>query len=326
MRSFVVAVMHGLPLNDPPSGDLLQTNHLGPIAYRMGLAERRNEYAASTIVAERRRRTLAEVIEALAPRGIEIALIKGCSFIGNIYPDPAERPMSDQDVLVRVEQLEDAMRIMLGLGFERVGFTRKLSDFYHAQVFRRGDMMIELHRHIMAMHRTRVPINAMWERSIPDPQGTGARRLERVDEFLICALHISRHELAVPAINYVDVWRLWQRLTAEQRDVVQSRAREYRVERAIAAVLSITRNLAAGRSERPAIGFGSSVLPTTDDVLRGLRPERGRQLAQKLLLTQGARERVGLGFTWIAAIVDGWRRGRTFDEDMRATDTSSKRR
>jgi len=323
MRALVVAVMHGQPLRDAPSAELLQTNHLAPIAYRMGVAACRNEYAASMIVADRRRRTLAEVIETFAKRRIEIALIKGCSFIGNIYPDPAERPMHDQDVLVRVERLDEAMRCMLDIGFERVGFTAKLSGFYHAQVFRRGDMMFELHRHIMQMHRTRLPIDDLWQRSILDPQGSGARRLDRVDELLICALHIARHELAVPAINYLDVWRLRQRFTEEQRALLDERAREYRVERSIAAVFSMTDHLAAGRRGVPAIGVGSTVLPTTDDVLQGVHPGRARQIAQKLLLTQGTRERLGLGFSWIAAIVDGWRRGRTFDEDMRATDISS---
>jgi hypothetical protein len=315
MRRFISAVMRREPLPaDPPSVRLLQTGHLGPTAFRMGLSERRDEYAASMVMADRRARTLREVAAHFATCGIEICLIKGSAFAGTIYPDPAERPMHDIDVLVRIERLDEAIELILGIGFRRVGFTRKLSDYYHAVVFCRGDIMFELHRSIVQRHRTQLPITSLWERSIPDPLGSGARRLDRVDDLIICALHVARHELAVPAINFVDVSRLWDRLDAREREVFHERAAAYRITRSMRAVLSMTEHLADGATGAPDVGPGSEILPSTDDVILGTKPQRGRQIAQKLLLTEGARERLGLGFAWVAAIVEGWWRGRTFDQ------------
>ena len=317
MRAFVAAVLTDRPIGPAPSFELLQTGMLAPIAYRRGHAATRNDYAATLIVADRRRRTLREVVSRFAAHGIELALIKGCAFVGTIYPDPAERPMNDMDVLVRKAQLPEAIRCMLALGFRRVGFDRKLSNYYHAVVFLRDDMMVELHRNIVQPYRTRIRIEDVWARSTLDPE-IGARRLERVDELLICATHVARHELAVPAINYVDVSRLWHRLTEAERRTVHTRATEWRISRAIKAVLAMTDNLAHGRRGSPDVGLGSALLPTTDDVLRGVHPARLRQIGQKLLLAQGLRELAGLGFTTVAAIVDGWRLARTFDEDTRS--------
>ncbi|CAN5889206.1 hypothetical protein BH11MYX3_BH11MYX3_44790 [soil metagenome] len=315
MRALVAAVLNDQTIGEAPSRLLLQTGMLAPIAYRRGVTAAKADYAATMIVAERRRKVLEQVIRVFTADGIDIALIKGCAFVGTIYPDPAERPMNDMDVLIRKHQLPAAIEHMLALGFQRVGFDRKLSDFYHAVVFLRGDVMVELHRNIVQPYRTRMRIEDAWARSSVDPDGVGERRLDRVDELLICAMHVARHELAVPAINYVDVSRLWNRLTEAERTTMFARAAEWRIARAISAVLAMTENLAQGRTGSPVIGPGSQVLPTTDDVLRGAQPRRLRQIAQKLLLAQGTRERIGLGFTTIAAIVDGWRLARTFDAD-----------
>lgn len=310
MRAFLANVLCDRAGGPTPPLAMVKANHLGPIAYRRGVRELRAEYAASTIMADRRARTLREVVRAFGKVGIDVALMKGISFVGNVYPDPAERPMHDIDLLVRPTQLPEAIAAILGLGFVRVGFERKLSDYYHAVVFCRGDMMVELHRHIMQRYRTRMPIAELWQRARPDDQGTGALRLDRVDELLLCILHIARHELAIPAINYVDVRRLWNRLDAAQRETLATRARAYRISRSIDAVLAMTELLASGDRGAPEIGPGSTILPATDAVLVGARPERLRQIAQKLFLTEGGRERLGLGFSYVAAIVEGWYRGR----------------
>src|SRR5678816_2510112 len=100
MRAFVVGVMTDAATRDRPPSTLVRAHHLGPIAYKRGVAEFRAEYAASTVVAERRAGLLAEVVGALRTRGVRVALVKGISFVGTIYPDPAERPMNDIDLLI----------------------------------------------------------------------------------------------------------------------------------------------------------------------------------------------------------------------------------
>lgn len=313
MRRFVADVMSDRPSApgaEAPPLPLLQIAHMAPLAYKRGYKQFQGDYAATLIVAGRRAQVLAEVVTAFTRRGIAIAPIKGAAFLGTIYPDPAERPMNDIDVLVPVPQIPDAMRTMLDIGFERTGFARKLSGFYHAVVFIRGEVMFELHRNIVQAYRTRMNLDEIWRRAARQP--SGAHRLDPVDELLFAALHIARHELAAHAINYVDIQRLWARLDPRARAEAHARAREWRITRSFETVLAMTDMLARGERGTPAGGVAARFLPSTDDILLGTRPTRARQIAQKLWLTEGTRERLGLGVAWAGAIAEGWWRARSY--------------
>lgn len=311
MRRFVADVMTDrppMPGADAPPLPLLQIAHMAPLAYKRGHKAFQRDYAATLIVAGRRAQVLAEVVKAFTARGIAIAPIKGAAFVGTIYPDPAERPMNDIDVLVPVPQIPDAMRTMLDLGFERSGVARKLSGFYHAVVYLRGEVMFELHRNIVQAYRTRMNLNDIWSRAAR--QTSGMHSLDPVDELLIAALHIARHELSVHAINYLDIQRLWSRLSSAARDEARRRAADWRITRSVETVLAMTEMLARGETGAPGDAIGARILPTTDEVLLGTKPSRRRQLAQKLWLTEGTRERLGLGVAWAGAIAEGWWRAR----------------
>lgn len=308
MRGFVADVMRGRPMGAAPPVALVQAGHLGPIAYRRGMSELRGEYAASAIVAMRRSAVLAEVVRALARRGVEVALLKGVAFAGTIYPDPAERPMLDIDLLAPRRQLPEAMLGMIELGFARTGSPRGLSGYYHALEYARGDMIVELHRSVVQHGRTGVRIGDVWRRAAVDP-AIGAARLDPVDDLLFALLHVARSELAVPALNYVDLQRLLDRLDGAARGELERRTRAYRVERAVESALAMTELLADGRPGRIRVR-GGAVLPTSDQVLLGVRPGRLRQIAQKMVLTEGAREVAGLGLTWAATFAEALRRRR----------------
>jgi hypothetical protein len=236
-------------------------------------------------------------------------MLKGIAYAGTIYPDPAERPMNDIDLLVPVGQLPDAMRSMADIGFVRGGAPRNLSSYYHEVFFSRGDMLVELHRSIVQRGRTRIPLDEIWQRAALDPRAHGALRLDPVDDFLFCVLHIARSELAVPVLNYVDVARLWPRLDPASRAQFHDRAHDFRVARAVAAVLSMTDLLRTGNPGRPAVP-GGRLLPASDDILLASRPRRLPQITQKLVLTEGPREVLGLGFAYARSTFDGWWRRR----------------
>ncbi len=309
MRSFVAALMSGAREVPPAPADLVRRNALEPLAYRRGMSEFRSEYAASLIMTERRAALLREVAVALAQEDIWVAPIKGMALAGTIYPDPAERPMNDIDVLVPRPRLADAIRALQAIGFRRGGSARKLSGYHHAIIMVRGDMMVELHRGVMQEGRTDVQFVEVWRRASPDPEVPGAQRFELVDTLLFCLLHIARSELAEPVLNYVDVALLLRAVGAAGCAEVVGRARAYRVGRAVGAALAMTELLEGGVSGRPAIA-GGRVLPSSDDILLGVRPRRMRQLTQKLLLTEGPRELAGLGRAYLTAAIDGVRRGR----------------
>ena len=311
LRAFVAAVLSDAPRDAPRDApaELIERNHLAPIAYKMGDARFRDVYAASAVMAVRRAALLAELTQTLVPRGVRVALIKGVAYVGTIYPDPAERPMLDIDLLVPRRETPEAMRALAELGIRRLGSRRRRSRYYHSIEVRRGDLIVELHRGIMQHYRTDVRMGDVWRRARPDPSVGGAERLDPVDDALLCILHIARHELAVPALNYLDVARLLARLDDTGRAVLRARAAEYSVARPVAAVLSMVELLAAGRPGQPAIAGGRFLLHA-DDILLGQGPARLRQIGQKLLLTDGLRDALGIGLFYGTALVDGWRRER----------------
>ena len=94
-------------------------------------------------------RTELEKISSLfAQAGIDCLALKGAALAGTLYPDPATRPMSDLDLLLRPQHLRRALTLLRQAGYSLENFT------YHALLW--GPVFVELH----------------W--SLPYPQG--ARR------------------------------------------------------------------------------------------------------------------------------------------------------
>jgi hypothetical protein len=199
---------------------------------------------------------------------------------------------------------------MSSLGFASASRPRALSGYYHAVTVVRGDMLVELHRGIVQHGRTGIRMADLWHRASPDRATPDAQRLDPIDDLLVTCLHIARHELRVPVINYVDVARALAGRDARERVELERRASFYGVSRSTGVVLSMTELLRAGACERPTIGWAVSILPTTGEILLGSIPTRLLQLARKLVLTEGIRARAALGFAYGKALVDGWWRSR----------------
>lgn len=276
-------------LDDALPDPLVRRHFLAPLAYRAGIERFRRDHVASALVAELRARGLREVAGALASAGIPVALLKGVAYLGRVYADPAERPMSDIDLLVPAAAHDQAARVLRRLGFWRVGSPRQRSRLHHAVGYKRKGASIDLHRSIIQPWRSRVDVNDLWQRSVPvgdDAWGlSGLRRLDPVDELVIHLAHIARHELMVPAINYIDAARLLRRV---DRAAVLARARGFRLGRAAAAALAMTDALTHGRR------LDRRVLPSVREVLAYQPVWRPLQCLRKALLVEGAPELAGL--------------------------------
>lgn len=277
----IAAHAHELP-------DALVRQHmLAPLAAQAGLARFRADYIASSLLAEIRERTLAETLSALAEHRIPVILLKGISYAGDLYADPAERPMSDIDLMVPPRQHDDACRVLRRLGYWHAGSAQQLSALHHAACFKRKDAAIDLHRSMLQPWRSRMDIDALWRRARPAADRPWALRLEAVDETVVHLAHIARHELGVPAINYVDAARLVARVPGGQAAVLE-RARSFRLTRAVRAALDMTEALTHGRPH------GRTLLPSPAEVLAFRRAGRTVQLVRKAALVEGPVELAGL--------------------------------
>jgi hypothetical protein len=91
--------------------------HQLPVAVRQGL----DRYARSEAATEAlRTRHLQRVLEACASADIHGLVFKGAALAHTHYPAPSLRPRNDTDVFVRKADVERAVRVLEGLGYEPV--------------------------------------------------------------------------------------------------------------------------------------------------------------------------------------------------------------
>jgi hypothetical protein len=270
------------------SDERVRQHMLGPLAYRAGRDRFRSDFVASALQAERREVLLSELVEAFADQAIPLILLKGISYIGTIYDDPGERPMSDIDVLVRGPDHGRALGCLRRLGYWDAGSRMSAFSSHHAVAMKRRHASIDLHRNIVQPLRSRVDVRGLWQRAAPAVERSdGALRLDPVDELVVHLIHIARHELMVPLINYVDGARLLERVPGG-RSAVVARAERFRAGRAVGAALAMTDAMWSERS------FPSRLLPDVDEVVRGRAVWRPLQMLRKASLVDGPRELVGL--------------------------------
>ena len=272
----------------------LRRHGLGPLAYRAGYPEFECDFVANALLAERRARLVAEVVSAVSEAGVPVVLLKGVSYAGWLYEDPAERPMADVDVMVPGGRVGQAGRVLVTLGFtERVDAVSS-SRLHHALTFQRGPDMIDLHRSIAQPGRVHIDLPAVWRRTVPCAERKdGALRLEPVDEALFHFVGVARTQLYAPAIAYVDGALLLERLTKSQHATLAERAVRYRVSRAVRVAADMTRTLLEPGYRRQLTGVVARLLPDAAEVARYRLPDRTTQLARKLVLLEGPRELAG---------------------------------
>lgn len=249
-----------------PAG-LVRRHLLAPLAYRAGAVQFKADYIASALQTERRAQALAEAVAALAAVGVTPILLKGIAYAGTLYADPAERPMSDIDLLVPAGAIDQAGAELRRLGYWHAGGEHQRSPRHHALTYKRRDGSIDLHRHISQAGRTRIELEAVWREAVP-AHVAGARRPSPDHEYLLHVAHLGRHELSVPLINFVDLARL--------PPAPPELARRWGLRRSVEAAVAAVAQLRDGTS--PPARWS----PSTSELLEGGLPPRWLQIIRKI--------------------------------------------
>ena len=271
---------------------------LAPLAYRAGVEALRKDFVTAALQAERREVLLAEALEVLGP--IEAILLKGIAYVGAIYPEPAERPMTDIDLLVREAQFDDAARALRRAGYWHDGKLNQRSAANHAVTFRRQESAIDLHRGLVQRGRMGIDLDAVWRDAVPARHG--AFRPAPAHEYLLHIAHMARHQLSVPLIAYVDAVRLRRAIDGVSTSRVSASglsrataadladlALQWRLRRALALVENRVAALSDPSPNRPQPW---SPFPDRRELYAGELPPRWLQVARKLAIHDGPRDYV----------------------------------
>jgi hypothetical protein len=160
-------------------------------------------------------RALQGILEALTAAGIRVIVLKGAVLADTVYRERALRPMSDIDLLIGGEDLEEAEDRLRRLGYE-VAHDPKTKDAlrrrHHHWVFRHtgpklGGIPLELHWLLDPPGSPfRVDTAALLQRAVPARiAGVDALGLSPEDLLLHLCTHAARHRFNGGLIPLCDI-------------------------------------------------------------------------------------------------------------------------
>lgn len=127
------------------------------------------------------------LFSALTEAGIDLLPVKGC-WLKELYPDIDYRQMSDLDMLIPPEKVQDAKRVMLSLGFQTDAFENQPN---HAGYLKPPYTEVELHTALLLEDDGYY--DDVWMRALPEPSFKGLYRLSAEDEYIFYLLHLNKH-------------------------------------------------------------------------------------------------------------------------------------
>ena len=226
-------------------------------------------------------RDLGLVLSALRGADVPAIALKGAYLADAVYRDAALRPMSDIDLLVRVQDIAKASEALVSLGYRAAG--KPSPHAIHLDPFTRpGHVDIEIHYHIVDPAQMKeVDVDGLWRRAQDVRVGDcNMRTLSREDLFLQLCLHMAvYHGFNATLCQLYDI-RQSAEFFAESLDwrALSGRARAWGAGRAVQLVFLLTEKL-----------FG---LNAPKDFMQGLSTERPDletvALAQELLFSPRA--------------------------------------
>ena len=227
---------------------------------------------------------LREILGALGDAGIETIVLKGPAVAAEYYGDPALRPFTDLDLLVRRSDREHAIDVLGRLGYTHGSPGRSLAyELRHAPaayfVGGASRIPIDLHwdfvRHPGAGRATDLVVDEIWSRArFTKISGQPARALAVEDLLVYLTTHLAIHHSLVGVLWQADVALVLRRANATiDWDAVVSRAERWGAAGAVYFALRVV-------AERLRV-----MAPTA--VMSRLRPGALRVAALERLLAAG---------------------------------------
>ena len=222
---------------------------------------------------------LDEVVAALHQADVEVIVLKGGALAWTVYADPAQRPMTDLDLLVRPEQVTQAGVALDAIGFHLSGspesrllpFQQQFGGGIDRQRSRYGRIVrLDVQHHLVGVdfvrHAFPVDTDALWAAARPLPlHRSQALQLAPEDMLLHLCLHPALHDgYAGPLLWYVDMDNVMRANAKDDADPFWTRfverATRFRVRTVAAYGLAAARRLVGA--------------PVPDVVLEALTPDR----------------------------------------------------
>jgi hypothetical protein len=144
-------------------------------------------------------RTLEDVLATLHEADVPTLVLKGAALTVLHYRDRGVRPMSDLDVLVPTERMDEALDALTAAGWGDP------EPFRHSVALRRGDDELDLHRHVLDASNASALDADLWQASLElDVGAQRTRALAPADQLLHAFVHGLRYNPMPPLRWIVD--------------------------------------------------------------------------------------------------------------------------
>ena len=208
--------------------DALAKNGIG-----CGSQKAMSQYFAALWRVEQMDYELGRMSELFEENGIDYIPLKGCVMRG-LYPGRWMRTSADIDILLRAEQEEKAEALLVSeLGYEQ---DNEHAGVHHASFFSpENHVHIEPHRmlfHEIHTDRYADVFNNIWDRALPDPDGTEHKYvLSDADVYAFHLAHMEKHfhqSGGCSVRGLIDLW-LMNRIPGEDAEGRKERLAECRI-------------------------------------------------------------------------------------------------
>lgn len=224
---------------------------------------------------------LAKVAAALAAARLPAIVLKGAMLAGQVYEQPALRPLADLDVLVRRESVTQVLAVL-----NECGYQHELSDTTSdlalsvesemtLQSRTRLGVAVDLHWSLfnVPFYRQALPMDWFWESARPMPGYPGALMLGPEALLLHLTAHLALHHLGEGVLWLCDIAEVLRRYRSEiDWTLVVERARAFHLALALRQTL-----------ERAAAELGADVPGDVRDRLAGLRASPAERRAAAVI-------------------------------------------
>jgi hypothetical protein len=171
-----------------------------------------------------------EIFSLCKDENIDVIALRGINFASTLYPDPALRPLSDIDLLVRPQQMDQLVAVLTLLGYWNI--PGHLHQWTNAKV------VVDVHTDLVggdriSARRRAVDINmdAVWASSTLSGAVDGEiRKLAWEDEVLTCSLHAIKHSCD-RILWFADIALMIGDRTPEDWHRLMDRARQFKLEK-----------------------------------------------------------------------------------------------
>ncbi len=179
---------------------------------------------------------IKEVLKRLNQRNLDVVLLQGITLLDSVYADIGLRPMKDIDLWVMPDDLNELVRILESLGYEK-------EEFYPDTYFK-GETAIDINTHILWADRVKarglllnVDQEDIFKNAVKiEFEDQTTLCLNPYDQVLYLSLHVIKHH-AERLIWLLDIKGLVDSWSGDDWSALIARASELGLQKTVAQII-----------------------------------------------------------------------------------------